>query len=978
MKTRTLLFVLLTIFYTNIHAQDLIYTITGLFEDQKTSLDSIVVENLSNTSRLKFDNLPALPDYQINLTQKSFWGTTSTQIIPKQEGLFVLQNYPGFITIGYRNDFATEARIGVYTVNGQMVYSASKVYVSPGNPVQIHVGIAGVYLVRIETGFEVQTFRMIGHTGSGNISVTSHGTAATQNYVTTKSGQVTGGTDFDYQPGDSIRVSVYKETYYARPVAFHIDKSERLDFNLVKSTVELIGVSDAYVPFDEQETLIQAYDDSTGVVEIRFLGDKPQLNPGDIITVDVDTMGYLRKIVEVIDKDGIVKLETEPASMNELFVDMEIKLHTALMEPNKQLKKGSTAREITNALTDEDGYIHPVKVVYTDREGNVITKSAIAGDDPIIGRQPIINEFVDFSNTDIFGKKGENVHFYISEGNASLSVDAVFEMNFKYRGELDEDTKVRKSDLESFLFYLDGKAEALTKLNLDMKYSYKKEEEAKKLKPIINMVVVFNVAGVPVWITLNSDLYRSYWVNVDAKLNADWGFQTKHELEVGGRYERSTNSFSPHFDYEPSNEVFPLNVDGEINATAKLEIYPRTEVRFYGFFGPYAEIVSYLQGNYNAKLLSQIAPGFSETFLAWNSGIDVGLDLRVGTQLKFLLGLFDKSFGPTVVTCIKPTPLWQTPTDMALITELPTEVDAGTVIPLKFKVTDLWGLAQDLIAVYISGDGEFSKKLMITDLEGEATVNWTLGTIEGKNEFKVTIYKADKTVIKEITHSVNVKSGNTGPVAGTFTDSRDNKTYKTVKIGDQTWMAENLAYLPSVSPSSNGSYTDPYYYVYEHQGIDVNTAKATNNYRTYGVLYNWNAALSACPSGWHLPDITEWTKLKEYLTNNGYGYQGNGDDIGKSMASRTLWIENLTPGAPGRDQSTNNSSGFNGLPGGARYPNGGFGKIGSGGFWWSSTMYLDKFSHFVYFVNLEYNFSGMAIQYYVKEAGHSIRCVRNN
>jgi hypothetical protein len=79
-----------------------------------------------------------------------------------------------------------------------------------------------------------------------------------------------------------------------------------------------------------------------------------------------------------------------------------------------------------------------------------------------------------------------------------------------------------------------------------------------------------------------------------------------------------------------------------------------------------------------------------------------------------------------------------------------------TVIPLKFKVTDLWGLPQKLCAVYATGDGEFSKKLLLTDMNGEATVNWTLGSAEGKNEFTATIYNANKTVIKEILHSLQI------------------------------------------------------------------------------------------------------------------------------------------------------------------------------------------------------------------------------
>jgi len=80
----------------------------------------------------------------------------------------------------------------------------------------------------------------------------------------------------------------------------------------------------------------------------------------------------------------------------------------------------------------------------------------------------------------------------------------------------------------------------------------------------------------------------------------------------------------------------------------------------------------------------------------------------------------------------------------------------------------------------------------------------------------------------------------------TFTDSRDGKSYKTVKIGDQTWMAENLNYEISDS------------WCYDNNSSNCNT---------YGRLYTWVTAQNVCPSGWHLPSRDEWNILFEYLKN---------------------------------------------------------------------------------------------------------------
>ncbi len=117
---------------------------------------------------------------------------------------------------------------------------------------------------------------------------------------------------------------------------------------------------------------------------------------------------------------------------------------------------------------------------------------------------------------------------------------------------------------------------------------------------------------------------------------------------------------------------------------------------------------------------------------------------------------------------------------------------------------------------------------------------------------------------------------------GTFIDARDGKVYKWVKIGNQIWMTENLAYLPSVGRPAymEGSSAEPRYYVWVYEGdsegnTSVAAAKQSPYYGIYGVLYNAPAALGgnlssdtspsgiqgACPVGWHVPSDAEWNQL---------------------------------------------------------------------------------------------------------------------
>jgi uncharacterized protein (TIGR02145 family) len=217
--------------------------------------------------------------------------------------------------------------------------------------------------------------------------------------------------------------------------------------------------------------------------------------------------------------------------------------------------------------------------------------------------------------------------------------------------------------------------------------------------------------------------------------------------------------------------------------------------------------------------------------------------------------------------------------------------------------------------------------------------------------------------------------GLTGLRSQTVTDSRDGNVYQTVTIGTQVWMAENLKYLPSVIGPATGSQTTPYYYVYGYYGTVVADAKATANYTTYGVLYNWPAAMNGaasstanpsgvqgvCPTGWHLPSDAEWTQLNEYVGATGVG-------VGKLKETGTShWISPNT--------AATNETGFTALPGGSRNFDGPFIEIGRVGFWWAANEISDVWAGRIY---LAYDTGDIRRRNFEKEAGFSVRCLLGN
>jgi uncharacterized protein (TIGR02145 family) len=203
--------------------------------------------------------------------------------------------------------------------------------------------------------------------------------------------------------------------------------------------------------------------------------------------------------------------------------------------------------------------------------------------------------------------------------------------------------------------------------------------------------------------------------------------------------------------------------------------------------------------------------------------------------------------------------------------------------------------------------------------------------------------------------------------------------YQYMTIGTQIWMTENLR----TTKYRNG---DP---IPTGLGDAAWTATVSGAYTVYnndnsnddifGKLYNWYAVTDSrhiCPAGWHEPSDAEWKTLETYLTTNGYGFGGSGNDIAKSMSATYGWGDSGLSGSVGNDQTSNNSSGFSALPGGFRHYEGFFDYVKYIGFWWTSSG-SESGSDYAWSRYLQNNSTGLNSIQYDKNKGLSVRCIKD-
>jgi len=217
-------------------------------------------------------------------------------------------------------------------------------------------------------------------------------------------------------------------------------------------------------------------------------------------------------------------------------------------------------------------------------------------------------------------------------------------------------------------------------------------------------------------------------------------------------------------------------------------------------------------------------------------------------------------------------------------------------------------------------------------------------------------------------------NNNKSPETGTVTDI-DGNLYKTVKIGTQWWMAENLRATRYSDGSQIPEVTDDWdWRSMTTDGMCWYDNDYTKYGSVYGGLYNWYAVDQGklCPAGWHVPTDQEWQILEKHLgmsqaDADKLGWRGSDEGSKLKDTGTVHWVSPNT--------GATNITGFSALPGGYRnHFNGYFGFVTGVGYFWTAS---SPSTYFAWYRELGYHETKIQRSYFDYKYGFSVRCVKD-
>ncbi|GAB5563860.1 MAG: hypothetical protein Wins2KO_09230 [Winogradskyella sp.] len=452
-------------------------------------------------------------------------------------------------------------------------------------------------------------------------------------------------------------------------------KDESLDQELIDQ-LDTVVYDNVKIVQQNTELFSSTEDIINGTLVIEPADQFENVVVGEVL-IGEDNGGYLVKVIDKNIEGTVVTFDVEQANLEDVFEHAEFSFSANLSDDAGRNGGNGSSR---NQSMNGEGFNY------------------------------------DFSNTVIY--QDGPIVFKVADGNASFNPEFTIDFEFEDGNLQFFEFKAENADLiiDCGLFFgLEAGAAFNTSTTI--------AEFDKTFTTFVGLV--------PVVVTISTELVAELSIQADGQFGFTGGFVSNNSTTFGATY---NNGVWSHIgDTNSTITGKPVENPAVAQINQNLTITPKVDIKFYNIIGPYCTPVM------TEDL--ELGVSFDNTNPDWNAKVDAGLDIIVGADAE-ILGTTLVDFNTSIYSTS--TTVWQAPTTLEIVSGNDQEGSQGGLLddPLKVKVTDNMGDPVSNVQVYFDvtpGDGELNESNVMTDDEGFAEVQWTLGTFTTEQTVNVEI-----------------------------------------------------------------------------------------------------------------------------------------------------------------------------------------------------------------------------------------------
>ena len=511
-----------------------------------------------------------------------------------------------------------------------------------------------------------------------------------------------------------IKISVGEEDYhYTLPEDRVFESGKAYEFTI---EVNISDDSDAHTDYVDlkfdMSGVTTSYNSADGSLTMTYpSGSIPRVKEGKAIVLP-ENYGFEIRVIESVTTSGnTLSMKTSKGNMGNLFRNTSFTL--------------TTDAEVASRSANTNVYT-PVAYGYVDENGTYHEMyNASRAAYPI---EQFKWEFKkDYNGEKLYDGKAGTLSWDKCEFNAGLKGTFTFDFGEKT---IDEVRAI--GDLKRLDYKLTGNVDVDMLLHYNFKYEYNTSgDEIIKYNAIPMIQITFRpvIAGVPVPVHLQvyTHLGKMYACQIEGEVDATAGVKMGNQMTVGLEWtpEGGANLIR---EMNPYLEFYPLTVEAQASAEAKVSYYPQWEVGIYGFKAVWLEPRPYLKEWVEAGFRASTD---GRNYIGWKAETYNGMDLCVGLETEF--GFWRKDIWTSdIYNVVKDRLLFEAPSRITTLSpENNIEVEKGESVDAEFMVESFspitnkyypcpWALVN-----FEPECGELDKPLAMSDLEGKATVTWT-------------------------------------------------------------------------------------------------------------------------------------------------------------------------------------------------------------------------------------------------------------